>query len=374
MTFPLFDLFSLFYTFISLRTLWQLKEQWQSFTDDRLTGADRKLASNVAFFLMIPVGVFLHELGHAVATWQVGGQVVDFQWRVFWGYIVPAGRFTLLQDWWIAFSGNLVSFLYGIAFLPLLRLRLRPILKYLALTFARYQLIYTLVWYPLLTLSGFEGDWRTIYSTHTLWLSAPLLAIHVALVAGLWWINRSPWLKRWAVTLNDGASEELAVREAEVQAQPASADARVNLGNFYLQQQEPDLAIQEFRRALDLDSANARAHLSLAQVYVMQKRQHKATDHFRQALVHLPANSPHRAWAHQGLAQDYLERGQPAQAEAELSHALAVQPGAPELYYWRGVARRAQGHTLEAEQDFQRAADLAGAGSPIGEMARQQLQ
>src|SRR5512142_3503694 len=120
--FTLFDLLSLFYVFVGARALLSLRRNWREFTDDELTGFDRRLAGELAFFVFIPIGVLFHELGHAVATYQVGGTVDwlhgGFHYALFWGYVIPEGEFSVLQDWWIALSGNLVSVLYG--FLPLL--------------------------------------------------------------------------------------------------------------------------------------------------------------------------------------------------------------------------------------------------------------
>ncbi|MCI0476439.1 MAG: M50 family metallopeptidase, partial [Anaerolineales bacterium] len=110
---PLFDIISLLYAFLGVRALWTLAKNWRAFTDAELTAFDRRLASDIAFFVFIPIGVFLHELGHALATLQVGGQVVEFHYALFYGYVVPRGNFTPLQEWWIALSGNLVSVLFG---------------------------------------------------------------------------------------------------------------------------------------------------------------------------------------------------------------------------------------------------------------------
>src|SRR5438445_814193 len=52
-----------------------LVRRWSSFWSQPLDANSRQLAVQVAFFLIIPVGVLLHETGHAVATWSVGGHV-----------------------------------------------------------------------------------------------------------------------------------------------------------------------------------------------------------------------------------------------------------------------------------------------------------
>ena len=81
----LFDFLSIIYVLRSIAVLVQVVRGWRGFWDADVTPADRRLANEAAFYVFIPLGVFLHEAGHAVATWSVGGTVVAFQWRVFWG-------------------------------------------------------------------------------------------------------------------------------------------------------------------------------------------------------------------------------------------------------------------------------------------------
>ncbi|NJO94033.1 MAG: hypothetical protein HC820_06150 [Hydrococcus sp. RM1_1_31] len=113
-----FDIMSLIGILVCIQTLWQLFQNGSTFWDDRITAKDRELAQRLAIFAFIPLGVLLHEIGHSLATWQVGGIVKTFQWRFFWGYIIPSGNFSPVEYWWISFSGNLVSILLGL--LPIL--------------------------------------------------------------------------------------------------------------------------------------------------------------------------------------------------------------------------------------------------------------
>ncbi|MGK7891001.1 MAG: M50 family metallopeptidase [Leptolyngbyaceae cyanobacterium] len=189
-----FDLISLLYTVVSLNVLWRLKHNWVAFWDDVVTPDDRNLADGIAVFLLIPIGVFFHELGHAIATWQMGGTVLEFQWRIFWGYVVPGGDFTLPQWWWIAFSGNLVSIVLGAIAIPLFQRVNLAILKEMLRTFARVELIYSLVLYPLFSFVGERGDWLIIYDFRAQPYAQITLGLHVLLLIGLWRVNR--WLNQ----------------------------------------------------------------------------------------------------------------------------------------------------------------------------------
>ena len=187
--FTAFDLISIFYCIISIGVIRQLVKNWKAFWDDTVTPHDTRLVTEVAFFLLIPFGVLLHELGHAVAVWQFGGTVVDFEWRIFWGYVLPQGDFTTVQRWWISFSGNLVSILLGIIPLFLISRVRKPIVKEILLYFARLELIYSLIFYPLFSFVGFMGDWVRIYNFSVKPYAQITLAMHIILLIVLWKIG-----------------------------------------------------------------------------------------------------------------------------------------------------------------------------------------
>lgn len=186
-----FDFVSILYTFVSLDTLWRLWKSWPSFWDNRVSRYDHFLAQRVAVFLLVPLGVLLHEVGHSLATWQVGGEVVEFQWRIFWGYIIPRGSFTDPEIWWIALSGNLVSILLGLVAIPGIVLTRKQILKELLYMFALFELVYSLLFYPIFSWIAVQGDWLTIYDFSIRPYAQIMLVVHGLLLAGLWWFSES---------------------------------------------------------------------------------------------------------------------------------------------------------------------------------------
>ena len=184
--FTAFDLISIFYCVIAIGVIRRLIKKWKALVDDDIDLFDKRFISEVSFFILIPIGVLLHELGHAVATWQVGGEVVEFEWRIFWGYIIPAGDFTSVQSWWISFSGNLVSILLGIIPLFFISRVRRLIIKELLINFARIELIYSLIFYPIFSFVGFRGDWVRIYDFSVKPYAQITLALHIVLLIVLW--------------------------------------------------------------------------------------------------------------------------------------------------------------------------------------------
>ena len=194
-----FDLISILYSIISLDTIIRLLQSWSSVWDDSVTAKDKLLIQRTAAFILIPFGVFFHELGHTVATWLFGGQVREFQWRLFWGYVVPVGNFTTDQIWWIAFSGNLISILLGIIAILILPVVKKPSLKELFYTFAIAQLVYSLIFYPLVSFTGFRGDWLTIYDFSIQPYAQVTLVLHIALLLTLWQGTKKKWLDKYLI-------------------------------------------------------------------------------------------------------------------------------------------------------------------------------
>ena len=191
-----FDFMAIIYGILSIDTILRLSSNWRSFWDDKVTANDKFLLERVAVFILIPLGVFFHEVGHALATLQVGGEVREFQWRVAWGYVIAVGNFLPVESWWIAFSGNLVSIALGyLAFLavPLVK---KAVVKHLFYTFAQAQLVYSLVGYPLFSFTAFRGDWIQIYDFSVKPFAQITLGIHIFLVLTLWLNSKTKWLAK----------------------------------------------------------------------------------------------------------------------------------------------------------------------------------
>ncbi len=109
----LFNLLALLYIGRAVQLAVQVARNWNVVRQEPLTGEKQRLAEQAAFFLGVPPAVFVHELAHAVAVLAFGGQVAEFGYRVFWGYVVPQGSFTALQNWIIALVGTLGSLGFG---------------------------------------------------------------------------------------------------------------------------------------------------------------------------------------------------------------------------------------------------------------------
>jgi hypothetical protein len=176
-------------------TIYQLSKHWRRFWADDLSPSSYQLAVSVAFFLLVPVGVLLHEFGHMFAAWSTGSHVLGLHYFIYWGYVeyIPSSDSALL-DWYVALAGNFVSYLLGIAcIVAALRLsRLKAIVRVMLMQLGILELVQTLIFYPLMSLDpSFVGDWNSIYSFRAPVASWATLVVHLLSLAGFLWLLRN---------------------------------------------------------------------------------------------------------------------------------------------------------------------------------------
>lgn len=192
MTLGPFVLISLFYVILGIRVVYQLITNWRQTWDLTFTAADRALVNQAAFFVLLPVGVALHELGHAIAIWSFGGTVVDWGFYGFAGYVsYYPWQFSADQRIIIAAAGTVVNILLAaaaVAFVFLRRPPARAAINELLIQFVFISLLNALILYPALDLvSGLNGDWKQMYFGGVPALSATILVIHLGILGLLVW-------------------------------------------------------------------------------------------------------------------------------------------------------------------------------------------
>ena len=192
-----FALISLLYVLIGVRVVYQLARNFRQTFDRRFTPQDRALVGQAAFFVLLPIAVALHELGHAVAIRLYGGQVLDWGFYGFAGYVAyDPSEFTEAQQIVIAAAGTVVNLLLAGIALALVFLRrppMRAALNELLIQFVWISLLNALVVYPVLDLfSGLNGDWAQMYSGTVPLLNRAIFVVHVTILALLVWGWKSP--------------------------------------------------------------------------------------------------------------------------------------------------------------------------------------
>ena len=203
-----FGLISLFYLALGVRVVYQLARSWRAAFDRVFTPADRTLVDQAAFFVLVPISVALHELGHAVAIVALGGEVLSWGYYGFAGFVGydPRG-FGAPEQIVVAAAGTLVNLALAVGALGLVFLRrppMRAAANELLIQFVVISLLNALVVYPLLdVLTGMNGDWTQMYDGGVPPLSLAILVLHVAILGALWWAWRDPGVRARVAALTD---------------------------------------------------------------------------------------------------------------------------------------------------------------------------
>ncbi len=195
-------LISLVYGFLAVKMCVDVWKARQSLFDDRVTPDDQRLARGIAFYLLWPPAVLLHEGGHALLASLFGAHDIRLHFFGYWGEITYDPTLTDRQDWWVALAGNAVTYALGLALLPLVRWRrTRLIWRIVWFSVAANQWFVVLAWYPLLCLTrAFNGDFSVIYGKDYWWAgSAVVAAVNVLSLAAYLWVSYTQSGQRWVV-------------------------------------------------------------------------------------------------------------------------------------------------------------------------------
>ena len=354
-----------------------LVRSWRSFVDDDFTTADRQVALQVAVFLLPPVTVLLHELGHVAAAWAVGARVTDFNYGLFEGSVGIAGRLTPAQRWLVSFAGNLVSVAIGLAMLGggARATGLRRPFRYVLLFGGLLVLLFAAVGYPLLSATAGFGDWLVIYDfSATPILGGLTAAVHVVGLVALWrWWRGELRVRLFALT--SGAEAELARLRTAMRDAPQGLEPRLALANLFASRGDLSLAeatLDEGAAAVARPDA-ARLHLARARLALHRGRWNAALLATRAGLDSLPADHDleQRLWANQGLALAQMDR--PALALAafgRLDERTAADTG---VRYCRGLARLATGDEEGGRADLWAVVDALPEGDLLRRWAEARL-
>jgi Zn-dependent protease len=195
-----FAAISLIYLLFGVRVVYQLLRRFRQTFDRSFTHDDRMLVDQAAFFVLVPVSVALHELGHAAAIWFFGGDVLGWGYYGFAGFVAfDPTQFTAVQRILIAAAGTIVNLLLAAIALGLVFLKrppMRAAVNQLLIQFTVISLLNALVLYPVLDIvSGMNADWTQMYDGGVPALSAVILVVHVAVLGGLFWMWRDPGMQ-----------------------------------------------------------------------------------------------------------------------------------------------------------------------------------
>ena len=324
----LFNLIALLYLFRGLQLVGTIWRGWRGLVAEPLTPQKQQIAEQAAFYVAVPPSVLVHELGHAVAIWLFGGEVVEFAFRVFWGYVRSAGSFTAAQDWFISLAGTLGSLLFGVGIWLLLRNRTSS-LHYFGLRAFRFQIFFALVYYPLFTLVLPIGDWATIYDFGATPILSGITAVfHAGMLLGYWLASRRGWFEM-ASHSSATAQQRFAQLETAVRLNPHDTNQQMQ----YIEQLRQGGAVNQAREALNQFLAknpqSGLGHLQRA-LLLWQGNNGRVSKQVGQAAaqaLQLGLDRPYQqALAHQLVAEHEMQMDRAKLAVQHLTDALAVLP------------------------------------------------
>lgn len=367
---------------------------WREFVDDDFTTADRRVATQVSVFLVPPIVVLLHELGHAAATIAVGAEVGGIHYGLFEGSVTVLGELTSVEHWFIALSGNLVSGVVAVGMIlaGAWGTGLRRPFRYLLVLGGAFEVLFSLVGYPLLSLTARFGDWLVIYDFDaTPGLSLATAVAHGLLLYGMWrWWKGG--LRRTLFEASTGLADEVRSLQESVDRDPADVERWLALANLYAGHGELDLAAATLDEGRHAAEDPGRLHLARARLAMFQGHWNQALLATRAGLeadaarprpadVGAAARRPvdrgspevrERLWANQGLALTQLER--PDLALAAFENVTGEVLADPRVRYCRGVSRLATGDVHGARTDLTAVAAVLPAGDWLRQWAEARLE
>jgi len=365
-----------------LATLFLLIRRWRAVWDDEFTVEDRRLATQCAVFVVPPIIVLLHEVGHVIGARMVGGKVLGFHYGLIEGSVRVAGGLSANQFWWVALSGNVVGAGLGLAMAVAgsSAARMPRALRRILIMGGLLQVAYQLVLYPLISLSARFGDWQAIYDFGaTPALSTATLVVHALVLVALWrWWRGS--VRRTLFNVDHAQGEEIARLEAAAGASPHDPQPVMELAVVYARNGDMSLA----RETLDTAARNpvltgagaARLHLARARLAVIEDRWSQGYLAAQAGLAQLPDDDDgevaQRLWANAGLALAAMERAD--QALDAFGHVRPPVADDPRFLYARGQARLTLGDRAGGQADLHAVIGWRPEGDLLRQWAEAQLE
>lgn len=360
----------------ALATLVALIRSWRSFWDTDFTPADRRLAIQVSVFLLPPLVVLLHELGHLFAAYGVGADVRRFRYGLFEGSVTVAGRLRPSQFWVIAIAGNIVSVVLGAALVVagVRGVRLRAPLRYVLVAGGLLSLVFSLIGYPVLSVLTDFGDWVVIYDFDRTPAQASITAaLHIAALWGMrrWWRTRG---KATLFAIGTGTGARLSELQAAIENAPTDIAPRLALADFYARNGELGLARSTLDEAVAACGDVPRLHLGRARLSLYQGRWNDAMLAARAGLQAEEGDEAvrQRLWANLALALTQMEK--PDHALTAYAHLTSPVVDDARVRYGRGLVRMAAGDAEGGRSDLETVVQHLPEGDLLRRWAEARLQ
>ncbi len=151
----------------------------------------------------------------------------------------------------------------------------------------------------------------------------------------------------------------------------SSAELHVLIGRAYQETRRFDLAVAEYRKALELNPKAARAHSYLGRIYLLERGDAALTDARREFEAEI-ARDPGDFSSHFNLGVIHFKQREFGPAEREFSEAIQLRPESPEGYFYIGQAQMESGNSQASVAQLKKSIELYGS-APEAQPAHQAL-
>jgi len=123
-----------------------------------------------------------------------------------------------------------------------------------------------------------------------------------------------------------------------------------HLGDLYLQQGNPALALVQYQKAVEADPSLFRIHYKIGELFLKKGLSQDALQHFQEVLKH----DDHDALATEGIGEAYFRMGEEEKAETSLKKAITLNPDRWQTYNLLGTLLDRQKRHPEAVEAYER--------------------
>ncbi|OLD37730.1 MAG: hypothetical protein AUI57_09870 [Candidatus Rokubacteria bacterium 13_1_40CM_2_68_8] len=163
----------------------------------------------------------------------------------------------------------------------------------------------------------------------------------------------------------------MAALQEAVNVNPSSPVYRDTLGVVLLELGRPDMALEHFKKAVELDPMFADGYFHMGTALAEARRWDEAVVSYKKAIELPTLTIPESANQNLGLALYHLKRYR--EAEQSLRFAISLDPKMQAAYYNLGLVFVAENRKDEAKAAFRQARQL-GPDSPVGQAALDRLK
>ena len=365
----IFTLLSVVQIYQGLRQLARVRGRWHEWVAEPLVAWKRQIGHVLSFYAAVPIGVLIHELGHALVVWAYGGRVVEFGYFFFWGYVLPDRQFVpASREWFLSLAGTLGSLFFAFMVATLFWRHQSASVRFAAKRTVRFQIYFSLIYYPIFTAILPIGDWRTIYDfAATPRLSAATAVVHVLMLAVFWWGSQHDWFDEV-----EEISAELRTQYTQLAASPDIAD-QIDAILLLQHNGQATEARRQARKLQKLNPTSADAQLlpGLLNGANLENPSNDLIQHAKRASNYTFIRPDFQAYANHVLGFDQWARGKTERAINFYDEAItaAQKSNATDnpvralyaLFYMRAIAHAALNHRAQMIADFEKAITLVEA-------------